>query len=395
MQKLPESQESPQSPPPRSPYNPVLSRTSVLTVVLVVLLGLLVLPYAAERIQYAITRGKQRAEAEVARVELAELEKPVSRFRMAAQAIEPCVVGIDTVRTITPRGVVRDEWFGGPTFRAEGLGSGVIIDERGYVLTNFHVINEASRVNVELSDGRTVENVRVVGADPYTDLAVLKISAGKLMAAPWGDSAQLKVGDEVLAVGSPFGLARTVTAGIVSAKDRPTVTKAGFQEFLQTDAAVNPGNSGGPLLNLKGEVVGINTAIYGETFKGISFAIPSNLAREVYEKLVAGRQIERGWLGVAMRDLTEEDARELGLDEVRGVLVHQVVPDSPAAEAGISALDVIVQWNDQEIGSQFELSRAVARTEIGSEATVTLIRDGRRVERTVTVGRRPARLGQG
>ena len=393
MQYLPESPELPEPRPPRSDYNPVLSRTSVLSVMLVALLTLLILPYAAERIQYAITWGEQRAKADVARAELAGRGEMGSRFRLVAQAIEPCVVGIDTIRNVDPRGVVRDEWSGGPMFQARGQGSGVIIDKEGYVLTNFHVIDQASRVDVELSDGRTVENVRVVGADPYTDLAVLKIDAGPLVAAPWGDSSELEVGDEVLAVGSPFGLARTVTAGIVSAKDRPTVTKAGFQEFLQTDAAVNPGNSGGPLLNLKGQVVGINTAIYGETYKGISFAIPSRLAQEVYEKLVAGRKIERGWLGVAMRDLKEQDVRDLKLDEFRGVLVHRVVPNSPAEQAGIVAQDVIVEWNGQKINSQFELSRAVARTKIGSKTTVALIRDGRRVELTVTVGRRPTQLG--
>jgi len=258
------------------------------------------------------------------------------------------------------------------------------------------VVDQASRVDVELSDGRTVENVRVVGADPYTDLALLKIDAGPLVAAAWGDSDQLEVGDEVLAVGNPFGLARTVTAGIISAKDRSTETRAGFHEFLQTDAAVNPGNSGGPLLNLKGEVVGINTAIVGDTYRGVSFAIPSRLAREVYEKLVAAGKIPRGWLGVemAMHDLTEDEARDLGLDEVRGVVVHRVVADSPAEQAGIQAQDVIVEWNGLEISSPVDLSRAVARTNVGSEAAVVLIRRGRQRELIVEVGERPVQLEQ-
>jgi serine protease Do len=197
-----------------------------------------------------------------------------------------------------------------------------------------------------------------------------------------------------MAVGNPFGLARTVTAGIVSAKDRSTVTRAGFQEFLQTDAAVNPGNSGGPLLNLRGEVVGINTAIYGQSYQGISFAIPSRLAREVYEKLVSGGTIERGWLGVAMQDLDEEAAKKLGLDGGHGVLVYRVVPDSPADRAGIEGGDVIVHWNDQDIHGQLDLSRTVARTEVGSKAAVELIRAGKPMELEVTVGRRPAELGK-
>jgi S1-C subfamily serine protease len=357
---------------------------------------LLIVPYVAERIQFALTRGDQLAKAEVARAQLAGMTQPVSRFRLVAQSIEPRVVGVDALRTVSGRGM-RDEWSGGPVFQNQTQGSGVIIDPAGYVLTNFHVIDDASQVTVQLSDGRTVRSVRVVGADPYTDLAVLKIDAGALIAAPWGDSDQLEVGDEVLAVGNPFGLARTVTAGIISAKDRIVTatdrTRSGFQEFLQTDAAVNPGNSGGPLVNLQGEVVGINTAIVGEIYQGISFAIPSRLAQEVYEKLVAEGRIARGWLGVAMDDLTEDESEQLGLEKGEGVRVHRVVPDSPASAAGIRAEDVIVRWNDHAIDGQFELSRAVARTAIGSDATVELIRGGERLELIVTVGERPAEPG--
>jgi len=333
------------------------------------------------------------AKAEVARGQLDGMNDSAGRFRLVAQSVEPSVVGIDTVR-IESRPSVRDEWFGGHKFESEGQGSGVIIDEAGYVLTNFHVIDQASQVVVELSDGRTTGDVEVVGSDPYTDLAVLKINAGEVLAAPWGDSDELEVGDEVLAVGSPFGLARTVTAGIVSAKERPAVTSAGFQEFLQTDAAVNPGNSGGPLVNLRGEVVGINTAIMGESYQGISFAIPSRLAREVYEKLVTSGTIERGWLGVAMSNMNDQIAARLGLEGVAGAVVMQVVPDSPADQAGIESGDMITAWNGEKIEGQNELSRAVARTEIGSEATVTFIRAGQSQELTVRVGRRPAQLGR-
>jgi len=395
-----EVDEAPVPAEPVSPpvYNPAIGRTYLLTVILVVLLGLLILPYVAERLQYALTRGEQRAKAEVARAELAGMAEPANRFRLVAQAVEPSVVGIDTIRVANPS-AVRDEWFGGPLFQAEGQASGVIIDEEGHILTNFHVIDQASRVNVELSDGRRIENVKVVGADPYTDLAVLKVDAGSLTPARWGDSEQLHVGDDVLAVGNPFGLSRTVTAGAVSAKDRifssrdySTATTSGFQEFLQTDAAVNPGNSGGPLLNTRGEVVGINTAIFGESYQGISFAIPSRLAREVYEQIISGRKIARGWLGVAMDDVTEREARQLGLEGPQGVLVHGVVAGSPAEQAGVQPQDVIIEWNGRQISNQYDLSRAVARTKIGSKATIVLLRGGGRQEFTVTVGERPAQL---
>jgi len=372
------------------PGPPVRKSISPLMFVLVILIALLIMPSVAERVQFALTRGEQRAKAEVAREQLAEMPNAVNRFRLVAQSIEPSVVGIDTVRLVGGRSL-GDEWLG---FGARGEGSGVIVDEAGYIVTNFHVIARAAEVKVRLSDGRTISNVRIIGADPLTDLAVLKIDAGQLVAAPWGDSDALEVGDEVVAVGNPFGLARTVTAGIVSAKDRRAVTSQGLHEFLQTDAAVNPGNSGGPLLNLKGEVVGINTAIYGRTYQGISFAIPSRLAREVYEKLKTTGQIERGWLGVEMDELTEAAAERLGLRELRGVVVHRVLPDSPAERAGIQVGDVILEWDGQEIGDPLDLRRAVARAKIGSRVDVLLIRHGRERVFTVEVGRRPADFGR-
>ena len=383
----------PDSGDPQKGQSAVVSRSSLLMIALVVLLGLLILEPLAERIQFAITRGDQRAKAEIARGQLVGMTDSAGRFRLVAKSIGPSVVGIDTVR-VESRPAVRDEWFGSHKFESQGQGSGVIVSDEGYVVTNFHVIDQASRVVVELSDGRTTSDVEVIGADPYTDLAVLKIDAGDVLAAPWGDSDELQVGDEVLAVGSPFGLAQTVTAGIVSAKERPAVTSAGYQEFLQTDAAVNPGNSGGPLVNLKGEVVGINTAIIGQSYQGVSFAIPSRLAREVYEKLLTQGTIDRGWFGVAMSDVNEKIAKQLGLDELTGAVVLQVVPDSPAERAGIESGDVITSWNGLEIEGQTELSRAVARTEIGSEVAVVFIRDNQREELTVKVGRRPVQLGR-
>jgi serine protease Do len=267
----------------------------------------------------------------------------------------------------------------------------VIVDEAGYVVTNSHVIDGASELTVKLSDGRTVRKVALVGADPWADLAVLKIEAGGLVAAPWGDSDRLEVGDEVLAVGNPYQLDRTVTAGIISAKDRPGVVgDLPGAEFLQTDAAVNPGNSGGPLVNMKGEVVGINLAIVGSSYRGISFAIPSNRVRDVYEQLRrTGHVAPRGFLGIRMWDVNERLAFELRLDEVTGVLVARVEPDTPAEKAGVRQGDVILEWNGQKIDSRQQLAMAVARSKVGSSASVIVFREGQRIELTVEVGERP------
>ena len=359
-----------------------------MTWLLAFLVLLLILPHVAERVQFAITRGQQRAKAEVAQVVLENAPNSTSRFAWVAKRIEPSVVGIETSRLVAASSS-NDEWS--YLFPQGGEGSGVIVDEEGYIVTNYHVIHGAERVTVKLADERTTSKVRVVGADPAADLAVLKIDAGALVAAPWGDSESLEVGDEVLAIGNPYQFARTVTAGIVSAKGRQGVVgELGHQEFLQTDAAVNPGNSGGPLVNMMGEVVGINTAIFGPAYQGISFAIPSQAARDGYEQLRAtGKVKPRGWLGVRMVEVDDSMASNLGLAEATGVQVLQVLRTSPAHQAGIQPGDVILEWNGQPIDDPAELSLAVVRTEVGSEATVELFRDGRPFEVAVKVGERP------
>ncbi len=381
--------------PLSEPPEPAPRRMSGMFWLLLVLLGLLVLPYLAEQVQFAITRGRQRAGAEVARERLDQLPDGVGVYRLVAKSIAPCVVGVET-ENLLGGGRQRDEYshlFRQPHIRARGEGSGVIVDKAGYIITNFHVLNRATKVTVSLSDGREIHDVKIIGADPLSDVAVLKIEAEGLTAAPWGNSDQLEVGDPVLAVGNPFGLDRTVTAGIVSAKGRRRVVdNLDYQDFLQTDAAVNPGNSGGPLVNMKGQVVGINTAIVGRAYQGISFAIPSRLARDVYERLKTTGKVARGWLGVAMQELDEPLARRLGLDKPRGALVSGVVSDSPAARAGIEPGDVVVKLNGKEIDDPTDLSLAVARTKIGSEATVTLLRDGKQLEIKLTVAERPAML---
>ncbi|MHC4406079.1 MAG: S1C family serine protease [Planctomycetota bacterium] len=398
------TEEQPMSPPPKAAGAPngqprpvgtpggSSVRLTGMTLLLLFLVLLLVLPLLAERLQFAITRGDQRAKAEVAKTLLKELPDPSRRFPWVAKRIEPSVVGIETVRMVSYR-AGSDGWS--TRFHQAGEGSGIIVDAEGYVLTNYHVI-EGAQVTVRLSDGQTVRNVRIVGADPEADLAVLKIDAGGLVAADWGDSDALEVGDEVLAVGNPFGLARSVTAGIISAKGRPGVVgELWHQEALQTDAAVNPGNSGGPLVNLKGEVVGINTAIVGRLNQGVSFAIPSRIAREVYEELkTTGNVKPRGFLGVRMKEITFRQAAELGLDRPRGVSVVYVEPESPAEVGGITPGDVILEWNGQQIENRPDLSLAVVRTKIGSEATVALIREGRELKVRVTVGMRPVQISQ-
>ncbi len=396
-------EERPDPAPPRQPSPPDArppsqgGRLPWLMFLLLLAIAAIVLPYLVEQVQFAITRGRARAEAEVARVQLAEFPEHVSRYRIVAKAIEPSVVGIETSRPVTPgREDELSELFGQrfPRYRAEGKGSGVVVDEKGYIITNYHVIDKASEVLVKLSDGRTLRNVTVVGVDPLSDIAVLKVQAHGLTAAPWGDSEELEVGDPVLAVGSPFGLAQTVTAGIVSAKGRRGVVQdINYEDFLQTDAAVNPGNSGGPLVNLKGEVVGINTAIYGPAYLGISFAIPSQIARDVYQKLRDTGTVARGWLGVALQSLDDDLTQRFGLDNANGALVTAVLPESPAAEAGIRMGDVIVEWNGKPVADPAELSFAVAATRIGSKATVVLFRDGRRREFEVTVAERPPQEG--
>ncbi len=364
---------------------------------LLLAVAVLLVPYTAEQVQFAITRGRARAEAEVARVQLTEFPEHVSRYRIVAKAVEPSVVGIETSRAVIPaREAELSGLFGDrfPRYPPDGKGSGVIVDEQGYIITNFHVIDKASEVTVKLSDGRTVGNVTVVGVDPLSDIAVLKVQARGLVAAPWGDSERLEVGDPVLAVGSPYGLAQTVTAGIVSAKGRQGVVQdINYQDFVQTDAAVNPGNSGGPLVNLKGEVVGINTAIYGETYQGISFAIPSQIARDVYQKLRDTGTVARGWLGVALQSLDETLADRFGLEGTKGALVTDVVSNSPAAAAAIRPGDVIVEWNGKPVSDPAALSFAVAGTRIGSKATITLIRNGKRLQIAVTVADRPPHVG--
>ncbi len=378
--------------------SPARSKITPAVWLLALLIVLLVLPTLMERISYSVTRGRQRAEAEVARIELASLPEGAGRYRMVASSMAPSVVGVQTVR-VAGGGVTGDELTHlrrpPPRFQTRGEGSGVIVDEAGYIITNSHVIEAATEIIVQLSDGREVRNARVVGTDPLSDIAVLQIEADGLLAAPWGDSDAIEVGDPVVAIGNPFGLTRTVTAGIISAKGRRSIIRdLTYEDFLQTDAAVNPGNSGGPLVNLRGEVVGINTAISGESYRGISFAIPSQLAQEVYERIRASGRVARGWLGVEILNpavAAEEELRQLGVPlDATGAVVRRVEPGSPAQKAGIQPGDVIFGWNDEAVSEPSDLTFAVARTEISSTAEVQIHRQDEEIELSVVVGERPA-----
>ncbi len=271
--------------------------------------------------------------------------------------------------------------------RATSLGSGFIIDPDGYVVTNNHVIQDADEITVITHDNRRLE-ATLVGRDPKTDLALLKVEAGeKLPAVRFGDSDATRVGDWIIAIGNPFGLGGTVTAGIISARGRDI--KAGpYDDFLQTDASINRGNSGGPMFNTNGEVIGINTAIYSPTGNsvGIGFSIPSATAEPVINQLLDSGEVRRGWLGVHIQTVTEELAETLGLDRPRGALVASVIEGGPAEQAGVKAGDVIVQFADREVEEMRRLPRIVAETPVGRDVAVVVWRDRQETRLSVAVG---------
>jgi len=271
--------------------------------------------------------------------------------------------------------------------RATSLGSGFIVDEQGYVITNNHVIQDADEISVILHDETRLE-AKVVGRDTKTDIAVLKVEpSGKLPAIKFGDSDKVRVGDWVVAIGNPFGFGGTVTTGIISARGRD-INAGPYDDFLQTDAPINRGNSGGPMFNLEGEVIGINTAIFSPSggSVGIGFAIPVSTARPVIEQLVKHGQVRRGWLGVRIQAVTEEIAETLGLDEATGALVATVIEDGPAEQAGIQAGDVVLEFDGKDVEEMRRLPRIVAETDVEKSVDVVLWRDGRKQSVKVKVG---------
>ena len=284
-----------------------------------------------------------------------------------------------------------EDLFGARDRRSLSLGSGVIISGDGYVVTNNHVVGEDVRrvteITIALPDKREVKG-RVIGVDPMTDIALLKIGVTGLPVVPWGDSSQLKVGEWVLAIGSPFQLSQTVTAGIVSAIGRANMGFAQYEDFIQTDAAINPGNSGGALINTRGELVGINTGIYSESggYQGIGFAVPSNLARRVVDDLMKYGEVRRGTIGsVGIEPLTPQYAEELGAPNTRGALVVRMTRNSEAFAAGLQPGDVIVGFNGQPIDDPSQFLRLVADAKVGSTATLKVLRNGRTHELKVPI----------
>ena len=334
-------------------------------------------------------------------------------FVEIAKSVKPAVVNIAASRSgkagDSPHGSPLEDpffrkFFGDELFKRDaphrepkerGQGSGVIVEANGLIITNNHVVNKADEIRVFLSDKREFKG-KLIGTDAKTDIAIVKIEATGLATIPWADSDQLEVGEYVLAVGSPFGLTQTVTMGIVSAVGRASMGIAEYEDFIQTDAAINPGNSGGALVNVRGELVGINTAIFSQSggSMGIGFAVPSNLSRAVMDQLVRTGKVVRGWLGVAIQDLTPELATQFGITDTKGVLVSDVMADSPAKKAGFERADVIVDYDGKPMDSPTHLRNAVAQTPIGKKVSVKLIRDKKPKMIEVTIVEQPKSLGQ-
>lgn len=300
-----------------------------------------------------------------------------------AEQTKPSVVNLFP---ITTAGRLRDT-SGDRTPNASGSGSGLIVDSDGHIVTNNHVIGDATEIEVRFSD-KTKLIAQVIGKDPDTDLALLKVTADRpLPSAQFGDSSMVKVGQWVLAVGNPFGLDRTVTLGVVSGIGRENMNLSRYENFIQTDASINPGNSGGPLFNLRGEVIGINTAIINFA-QGIGFAIPSNMAKHVIEQLLAKGKVIRGWLGVGIQPLTTELAKKFGVSDGEGVLVNEVFENDPAAVAGIRPGDVIIRIDGAIVDSPNKLSRLIGTLTPGAQAKIDVIRDLKHVTLTILLTER-------
>lgn len=329
-------------------------------------------------------------------------------FSEIVRAVSPAVVNISTTKVIRRDAIpfsddpffdlfkgFRD--FGLPKkWKEQSLGSGVIVSSGGYIITNNHVVEQSEDIRVILYDKRSFKG-KIVGSDPKTDIAVVKISADKLPVVPLGDSDRLQVGEFVLAIGNPFGLSHTVTMGIISAVGRANVGIADYEDFIQTDAAINPGNSGGPLVNIKGELIGINTAIFSRSggYQGIGFAVPSNMARSVMDQIMKQGKIVRGWLGVTIQDMTPELSQKFGLKDSKGALVSDVTKGSPAEKAGIMRGDIILEFNGKSIESVGSLRNIVAQSRVDSQVAIKILRNGKEFKVTAVVAELPKEIASG
>jgi len=329
-----------------------------------------------------------------------------------AAVATPSVVNISTTRVIKSSEEAPLDLFDDPFFRRffgdqyphpnvpkehkeQSLGSGVIVSEEGYIVTNNHVIEKAQEIKVLLSNKKDYK-AKLIGADPKTDIAVVKIEAKGLTPLPWGNSNTLKVGEIVFAIGNPFGLNQTVTMGVIGAVGRANVGIADYEDFIQTDAAINPGNSGGALINVRGELIGINTAILSRTggYQGIGFAVPSSMAKQVIDSLVKYKKVVRGWLGVSIQEVTSDLAEEFGVKDLKGALVSGVMKGSPAEKAGIRQGDVILQYNGKVVEDTGHLRNMVSQTQLGTTVNVKLFRAKKEVAVDVVIAELPKKIAE-
>lgn len=372
----------------RSPFSlthralrPIFHRSMALPVVGVVLLGCAMA--SADRVQatHAPTPNQRAA--------IGQAEQLSEAFSAVAEQASPAVVSI---RVETKRSAPRGFFFGQAPSPGEKGGSGFIFRPDGAILTNNHVVEDASRVDVVLQDGRSYP-AKVVGTDPATDLAVLRIEERNLPNMQFADSDKARVGQWVVAIGSPFGLDYTLTVGVLSAVGRGLGANE-IEDYLQTDASINPGNSGGPLMNLDGQVLGINTIIVGPTNAGVGFAIPSNLAKRVADQLLASGKVERAWIGVSFQELSPELARGFGTKVRSGALVASVVKDGPAEAAGLQPGDIIESVDGKPVAEGRDLQRRILEKKVGQQVQLQVLREGKRKEFSLTTGKRPAGAGE-
>ncbi len=337
------------------------------------------------------------------------LSKTGAAMAEVVAAVKPAIVNISSTRTIKSQGIPHpflndpmlrrffgDEYGGlekPKEFKQASLGSGVIADKDGYILTNNHVVKDADDIKIRLSDKREFKG-KVLGTDPKTDLAIIKIEAHNLPVIKMGDSDKMRVGETVIAIGNPFGLNQTVTSGIVSAMGRANVGIADYEDFIQTDAAINPGNSGGALVNVRGELIGINTAIFSTSggYQGIGFAIPSNMAKVVMDSLIKNGKVVRGWLGVSIQPVTPDLAKQFGLKEEKGALVGDVIEDGPAEKSGIQRGDVIVEYEGKEVTDPVGLRNMVAGTSPDKQVMIKVLRAGSPITMNIVIAELPANL---
>jgi len=347
---------------------------------------------------------KPCAQASVETNELASIQKTSMAFTAIAKKVMPTVVFISVEKTIEAGQAVNPFQYNNPfdlfnddffrrffgyryphmqprKYKQRGMGSGFIISEDGYILTNHHVVGEADKIVIRLKDGCEFK-AQIVGSDPRSDVALTKLEEGKsLPVLSLGDSDSLGVGEWVMAIGNPFGLDQTLTVGVVSAKGRTTIGITDYEDFIQTDAAINPGNSGGPLINMKGKAIGINSAIFSKSggYMGIGFAIPINMVKAIKDQLIEHGEVKRGYLGVSIQDLTKELMESFRLKEPEGVLISDITKDSPADKAGLKRGDVIVEYMNKAFKNSGQFRNLVALTPPGTKVNISFIRDGKRV----------------